>query len=1597
MTDNSPVMARYTTTDGEVHYSNILFVDYYNLGPLPALQLETNLTMTDGAYHITRGDFIRAAITNLSDYEGKGAYTEFRLYILDRSGEYERRVDYEEVDFDAFHTEIGLSTWKTEAREEPYYLKATITSQNNVWEDSIVEIPLYVDQDAEMPDGIRIEASKTEAETLETIHIRVSAPGAEYIELFRGPKDDCDNVDSSNNEYAEATVTFSEAGTEYFWARVRYEDDTGNETTEDSDVLTIAVSAPHGDLEDVLSAAIPSQAQAYQPFTAGTVSRSTDNPVTPDKLLVNVKQYNYYWGDEYTAGHTSELTFPATDEDGNWSFEPGKVYDVSVKAWKQGYNPVAFYRTVYVPDPAAQNNAELTVNGKTTETALANGSEYTVSVTGLPAGVTMVAIQDVGGSSWSHFYPEEGETSVSETYTLRTAETRAEIYALFTTDPNPENYYNLNVPWDGCTNAVPVTITCSHEETYENTDWEYMYFVPDGKEYHRIYAHGEVWSYCQWCEKKLACVDVIQYDGRRDRHTFNSEGVCEDYCGYQCPHDAADVERRWRWEDEPTVTANDTYNHHVTGTKIDYDLCTNCRAYLENETQRTVDEDEKHDFNYNYYCHVCEASYPDNYLNVDVMDGCQQYMDVQAGADVTVGVTAESSLSDELTYQWYDAQDTGDGTYVPVEGATQSTFTLENCSTKRDLYVQVSDGYVQYEQYFYITIDNEFSAYASDATNLYVTLNSTAELRVDGYCREGTLSYQWYREVYQPEWGYSTYEPIPDTDTPSLTTVPITQTEYYKCKVSDVYGNSTEIWFTVQVNSHLKVTANGGTNASAAPGGDVTMSVTATSDYPGQITYQWSREINDEWSTSYEDIPGATGPSLTVSNLTEHRYYHVEVTDGYMKDYVNFSAIVDSRMDAYIDGDTEVTADYGTQVTFSVKATDMFDGAGITYRWYRWRNYPDSYDQYAEELGSGADLEITALDPGIIYCDVRNEYGMMVLDAELIVDTHLIADAESNQYKVTYGEPLTLQVNATTLTGAYTCTWSSEDMDGSDRQEIPGETGSTLQIDAVTEPMFYFCVVDDGVATYGVNYILVEPDTQLTAVPVTPTAFAVTGESVTMTVSASSMLGAEAITCRWTRTDRTYGGSEEIDGANGLSLTVQETGDAYYRCDITDGVNETYVRFLTCTQSESFYYNDQSNFDVNYGDSVTMGVTAASPEGPAVYRWRRGNTVLEGQTGPTLTVTATENTEYFCDVYFGDSTVPYNTEWFWIRIMNTFDNHIVDNRAIWVVPQEGLTLSTDITSRDGGELTYSWTRDDSAIPVGTGSSLDVAYEAECRLIHYTCVVSDVYGNTLQLSFPCLFGTPETIQAGTTVTCTEDNKFVRFTPAASAVYAMTLTGNVYDALLYPSGSDEEARQLDHGETTEMRLQGGMDYYIRLTEGHVLTVALKQEEQEAYAFSLRRNDRIRVPAMTINGGDYPVTNLVSSDPSTVYANGDVIRALKTGNATVTATYEGGIATRVFTITVTKGPLLKLPYDLNEIRADAFAGDTGLRFIELGSNVRNVRSGAFANAGSLTVYVNSYNTVFDDGAFTGSSPAIICRKYSPVAIYCSEKGLLYFCQED
>lgn len=1582
--DNSPVVARYFTMDEGVHYSNTLLIDYYNNGPLPALQVTTNLAMTGGAYHIRRGDFIHASVANPADFAGKGDNTRFTLAVVDRTEAYEQERVSAGGDYSEISTEAGLATWRLEARQEPYYLKMTMSTRDSMWNDSVIEYPLYVDQDAELTGGVRIGATDTQPETMETAYIHAYAAGAQRIELFSGTKSAYESAGSSQNEYTYCSLNSEKACTAHFWARSYYSDNT----TQDSEVLEVRVTAPHGDLADALTASIPVQPEAYEDLTVRTVSVNANDPVIPDRLYVTMRPSN---GDDalaYTAVHTDEVVIPAWADDETYTIEPGRVYEITVKAYKQGYNPATFTKTVCAADGSAQNTAVLTVNGQNTA-ALENGTAYTVNITGLPAGVTSVAILEADGSSWTYVSPEAGATSVSRSFTPHTAATQAEIYAVYSATLDGDG--GMFSGWDGCTNAVPVTISCGHADSETRVFWDESVCTSIGKKSHTRAGHGEKWTVCSDCGQKLTYMDEVT--GVTEAHVF-AGGVCAE-CGYVCPHSAEDVVHTSVLEEGGTATPVDKYLHHVQGTRIEYDRCTNCGEEITAHTGTAVDGNEKHDYDQDYTCTLCGYTSENSYLNIFLADGCQSAVTVQPGGSATLGVRAESDLGNTFTYQWYRfVRDpaTGEGTRVPLEGETGASVTLSSITMAAEPFVVVNDGYVSREQWFEVKISNEFSAQASGDADIITESGSTPEMRVNAYCRDGALTYRWYRRVYDGN-GNEAMQPVTGIDAPALTAEPVTENEYYECRVEDMYGNRETVAFRLWIDTSLTVTADGDTDVKAAPGSDVTLFVTAEGALADRVTYTWYETVvNAEGWEEDQIVSGADGRSITVRNVTGNRRFYVVATDGIMTQYVYFDVSLDTQLELNIIGDTELTVDYGVPITLRAAATDMYGGSGISYLWYRDYYNPATHEYLYEELGTTPQITATPVRSQVYYCRAWNDSEQTAAGVRITVRSNLSAAIEGPaRVDATYNGQLTLTVNATSLTNTFAYTWYSSNPDGTGRTKIEGATGASLVIAAVTETKVYSCDVDDGIEKCTCTGVTVEPDTGLTAVPDGPAAFIAAGEPVTMTVSASSLQGAEAITYRWSRTDA-EGSTEEIAGAAGASLTETPAGPMSYRCDVADGFRETFVTFRIFGSEAADCYNGMSRFDVEYGESVTMGVTAAS--GQAIsYQWYHDGAALAGETGSMLTVTATETTDYACAVFFGTDSEPFATLPFEIHINNRILITETEGGAFLLLPAEGLTLSVNATSEHGGELTYRWFRDGSEIQDATGNSLHADCETGNRITRYTCRVSDIYSNSAEIGFACVSGTPEEIQAGTAVSGTGEEKLVRFTPAVTAVYTAALAGGEGSAAVYlPDGSEPEAL-LGQG-TTEVRLKAGQTYYIHLTPGQTLTLAEPQQaEQEAYSFSLQRSDRIEVPALVINGRSYEAASLTSSDASVLYASGKAIRALKAGQATVTVEYEGGIATRTFTISVVSGRLLNLPAGLSEIMAGAFEGDTSLQFVYLPDNVQHVRRGAFANTGTVTFYVESPATGFDDGAFTGAGPVIICDSGSQAAGYCLRNGLLFF----
>jgi len=230
------------------------------------------------------------------------------------------------------------------------------------------------------------------------------------------------------------------------------------------------------------------------------------------------------------------------------------------------------------------------------------------------------------------------------------------------------------------------------------------------------------------------------------------------------------------------------------------------------------------------------------------------------------------------------------------------------------------------------------------------------------------------------------------------------------------------------------------------------------------------------------------------------------------------------------------------------------------------------------------------------------------------------------------------------------------------------------------------------------------------------------------------------------------------------------------------------------------------------------------------------------------------------------------------------------------------------------------------------------------------------------------------------------------PAKTGVYQTETVGSVY---LYRQ-DDWYYYESFYGGTEEIRLEKNKIYYLVLDDSYdSFKYSLLTEEQEGqteYTITLQKGQTLRIPGLYQNDRWYSFDHATSSNPSVIRISDSRMELRETGTATVTVTYDYD-KERVFHITVTTGNTLVLPAQLQTIETDAFNGDTSARFVKLGENVDTVKSGAFANIGSICLTVENCYTTFENGVFTNSQPVIICEDGGYVPSYCRNNGIPYF----
>ena len=245
---------------------------------------------------------------------------------------------------------------------------------------------------------------------------------------------------------------------------------------------------------------------------------------------------------------------------------------------------------------------------------------------------------------------------------------------------------------------------------------------------------------------------------------------------------------------------------------------------------------------------------------------------VEIGQDVTLTMNATTEYG-KLTYEWQRTnEDINAGSIETIEGATDSTYTVESVQKSGIYYCIVSNGYDSFEQSYHIHVNSGLKV-STENEEVYVRKGETATLNVNATSNY-PITYKWYTEDSTDD--EDIYVEL-GNETNICVTSPVTGYKSYVCVISDGY-NTKRCEFSVDVDKGFRASAE--QEAMWVPkGSDAELKVNASIyDGYGDLTYQW---YGFDKENGWQSIDGATGTGYTVKNVTEVQTYRcrVEVED----------------------------------------------------------------------------------------------------------------------------------------------------------------------------------------------------------------------------------------------------------------------------------------------------------------------------------------------------------------------------------------------------------------------------------------------------------------------------------------------------------------------------------------------------------------------------------------------------------------------------------------------------------------------------------------------------------------------------------------------
>ena len=721
-----------------------------------------------------------------------------------------------------------------------------------------------------------------------------------------------------------------------------------------------------------------------------------------------------------------------------------------------------------------------------------------------------------------------------------------------------------------------------------------------------------------------------------------------------------------------------------------------------------------------YNVTVCKLTATQNSAELTIFNGDSAFM----------SVTASTQGGNTITYRWYDSDN-------PSGNLNSTKSYSPKPSSGKTYYCEVSDSYNTKTLTFVVTVKNATLTDNTENKSRIVSNGENVELEVNVVSDAGSaLKYKWYK--MNAAGSYS----VISNQTSSKYSFTATSSGNYRCVVTDNYNNRVNVDFDITLPT-LELGVNE-TFFEVGKGDTVTMTANVVSSINSPLTYEWT--IGDS-----TDIKGLVSSySYSVSETT---VFKCKVKDNYNNSVTITYNVTVYSLTCMQDPGKTVNIFRGDQATMSVDAVST-SGNQPTFTWYQSGNE-------GTVLSTASTLKVSPDTETRYVCKVSDQYNTEYLNFTVVVNsTYLINNTTDTDKIVKKGQSVTLQTNVTSNAGNITYQWQKMETNGT-YSDIAGASSSSYTYTANASGNFR-CVVSNSYDSLNVSFTVTVP----TLTKGSNTTSLKVGEDKTFKLDAVvvSSIGSN-LTYTWILGNTTI---QDAANAPSYSTSVTGSGTKFFKCKVTDEYNNTVtisytvkVYALTAEQSEP-------SLTIFRGDKAEMTITASTTSDNSItYDWYIAGSDTKIGSGSTFSPSPETDTVYRCDVTDGYGSKTFT---FTVSVMNTSLTDNTVNKVRTVKKGDSVTLAVDVVSNSGSTLSYTWQEKKSGKYVNIQNQTASSYVLTANASgSYRCVVSDSYGNTVNVDFSI---TVPTLTKGTNQTSVTVGKGLSFTLTANAVSSVS---------------------------------------------------------------------------------------------------------------------------------------------------------------------------------------------------------------------------------